>query len=304
MEPVVAAHQFCRDVCIERGEPMVGTGNLADRIIMLAWPRGKWRVPRYESVDMSPALAKAIQAAMAADVHVALVDRVGDSDRVAKIQADGIVGSYADETALAAAIDRYVAGEPLEGTPDPRTVILCCTDSRRDACCARFGFAAFKALRDQADPTRFSVLQCTHIGGCRFAASIAVLPVRQRYGRLSPEQVPDFLAAIGQGQIYLPAFRGRAGLPETAQLAEHATMSWAAEHGIVPAGVVLRGGVWPDTGEGAEGEEIVRETVAGTARLRITLQSRSGPMTGTCAGLSEPPNMKPRWHVANLDRIG
>lgn len=294
------AHAFCRDICLERGEPLVGTGTVAERTILVAWPRGKWRVPRFESVDMSPALSQAIEAAMAADIHVALVDRVGDTAAVPQLQADGIVGRYDSEAGMAAAIERYTAGEPLVGRPDTRSVILCCTDSRRDACCARYGFATYKALRDAINPARFNLLQATHVGGCRFAASLVVLPQQQRYGRLTPEQVPDFLAALTAGDVYLPAFRGRSGLPETAQLAEHAGMEWAQQRGLPWRDVVLGEGSWPDQGQGADGEEIVREVIAGPARLRLVLQARLAPRHGTCTALAQPPELHPRWYVASL----
>lgn len=295
------AHQFCRDVCLERGEPMPGTGSFAQRVILVAWPRGKWRLPRFESVDMPPVLSLAIQQAMKAGVHVALVDRVGETDQIAQVQADGIVANYPGPEALAGAIERFVAGEPLAGIRDDRPVVLTCTDSRRDACCARYGFSTYKALKDAIDPVAINLLQCTHIGGCRFAASLVVLPQRHRYGRLSPEQVPGFVAALTAGEIYLPAFRGRADIPETAQVAEHASMSWAQAHGLPWQDIGLAATHWPD--EGDDGAEFACEARAGSARLRIALRAQMGPMQGACTSLSEPPEMKVRWHVTSVSQI-
>ena len=195
----MSRHVFCRDVCLERGEPLAGTGKMAQRHLLVRWPRGKWRVPRFESADMSPDLREAIRLAMQSGAHVALVDRVGQTGTIPQLQSDGVAANYESEAEMVAAITRWTAGEPLVGTPDTRIIILCCTDSRRDACCARYGFATYKALAEAVDPARFNLLQSTHVGGCRFAASLVVLPQRQRYGRVGPEDATAFLVLHRRG---------------------------------------------------------------------------------------------------------
>jgi hypothetical protein len=64
----MSKHVFCRTLALERGEPHEGTGRLSPRFLMLAWPKGKWRVPRFASIDMSPALGDAIRDAMQSQV--------------------------------------------------------------------------------------------------------------------------------------------------------------------------------------------------------------------------------------------
>src|SRR5690554_2949632 len=194
----MASHVFCRDLCLERDEPHEGTGDAPERALLLAWPRAKWRTPRWESVDMSAALATSIHRAALAKIHVALVDQIGDSESLPQLMAqpEAVSASFASEQALIEAIDAYVEGVVFPGTPDPRTTIVVCTDSRRDACCARYGFSTYKALVAIADPTKFHIVQATHIGGCRFAASVIVLPHRQRYGRMTAGQAPAFLESL------------------------------------------------------------------------------------------------------------
>ncbi|GLQ56782.1 sucrase ferredoxin [Devosia nitrariae] len=293
----MAGHVFCRDLCLERGEPLPGTGNLAERVLLLAWPRGKWRVPRFESVGMDEPLREAVRLAMKAGIHVALVDRVGESDALPSLQADGIAADFPDQQALAQAISHFTAGEMFEGRADPRTVVLCCTDSRRDACCARYGFATFKTLKAAADPGRFNLLQATHVGGCRFAASLVVLPQRQRYGRVAPEEADEFLATLARGDIYLPAYRGRPGLPQTAQVAEHAAMAWAQAHGLPQASVSLPDIAWPDD-EAAGAEFAVTVTAAGTP-LSMRLGAEAIPVHGRCDALAagKEPEITARWRV-------
>lgn len=226
-------HVFCTDLCRERGEPLEGLGDAPQRILMLAWPRGKWRTLRWESVDMSPELSRALQEASEAGLHVALVDKVEAPCSLPTLHAlpENVFADFAEQTDLIAAIRTYVDGRLFEGQVETRPTIICCTDSRRDACCARHGFSTYKALVAIADPTQFHIVQATHIGGCRFAASLVVMPQRQRYGRMSAGLAPAFLAALERGEIYLPAYRGRSGQPEPAQIAELAAMRWAAERG-------------------------------------------------------------------------
>lgn len=293
----MSKHLFCRDVCLERGEPLPGTGNMAERFIFVRWPRGKWRVPRFESADMGPALSRAVQGAMKQGIHVALVDRVGETDTLPMLQANGVVADFESEDDLAAAIERVTAGEKLVGRPDPRPILLCCTDSRRDACCARFGFATYKALVAAADPAEIQILQATHVGGCRFAASLVLLPVQRRYARLTPEQVPEFLATIRRGDIYLPAYRGQAGLPEAAQVAQHAAMVWSANHS--PGATVQMEAVeWP---EPVDGLDFVAPLRIGGQRYDVHMRTEIIPVSGRCTALTEEePELTPRWRALDV----
>ena len=135
-------HVFCTDLCLARGEPLAGTGDAPERVLMLAWPRGKWRNPRWQSVDMSWPLGQALHEAMEAGIHVALVDKVEATAALPMLHAmpENVQADFDDEASLIAAIRDYVRGNVFAGRPDARTTILCCTDSRRDACCARNGF--------------------------------------------------------------------------------------------------------------------------------------------------------------------
>ncbi|ODT81796.1 MAG: hypothetical protein ABS76_10080 [Pelagibacterium sp. SCN 64-44] len=279
----MAGHVFCSDVCRERGEPLAGTGDAPERVLMLAWPRGKWRVPRWESVDMGEALKKALHDAVQSDIHLALVDKVESETDLPTLHAlpENIRADFADEDAIVAAIRAYVKGTVFSGTRDPRTTILCCTDSRRDACCARHGFSTYKALVAAADPARFHVVQATHLGGCRFAASLVVMPQRQRYGRMSAGQAPAFLDALERGAVYLPAYKGRTDQPEPMQVAEIAAMGWAQDHGLDMDAVVLDAPALPHTVP--EGTSLTLGAAIGSTRLAIRLSARRFLMQGNCS---------------------
>ena len=283
----MAKHVFCSDLCSERGEPLAGTGDAPQRILMLAWPRGKWRTPRWESVDMSPALAEALHDASHGGLHVALVDKVEASGTLPTLHVlpENVFADFAGDDELIAAIRAYAAGTVFAGRPDPRSTILCCTDSRRDACCARHGFSTYKALVVEADPARFNIVQATHIGGCRFAASLVVMPRRERYGRMTAAQAPDFLTALGRDEVYLPAYKGRTDQPEPLQVAELAAMSWARSNGHRVADVRLDPASLPD--DARDGATLVLTAAVGAARLAIHMHAQSFLVQGNCTTVAE-----------------
>jgi hypothetical protein len=288
-------HVFCTDICRERGEPLAGTGDAPNRILMLAWPRGKWRTPRWESVDMSPELSATLHDAAHAGLHVALVDKVEAEGSLPTLHAlpENTFDDFPDEADLIATIKNYVAGDVFSGTRDERPTILCCTDSRRDACCARYGFATYKALVAQPDAARFNIVQATHLGGCRFAASLVVMPQRQRYGRVTPDQAASLLAALDRNEVYLPAFKGRTDQPEPAQVAELAALQWAQEHGAPTGSVTLDGDI-PD--DAADGQALTLKALVSGHHLAVRMHAQNFRVQGNCGIVArDGGNEELRW---------
>jgi len=223
----MAPRIFCRDLCLESGEPAAGLGASPISYVLLHWPRGSWRVPRIRSHLMPETLGKAILAANASGIHVALVD----GDEIG-FTHEGFIRRSVTPQEAEELLRHLAVGGSLEGERDERMIVVCCTDGKQDPCCARYGFSTWRALRQAADPTRFRILQSTHLGGCRFAASLVVLPQRARYSRLEPTQVGDFLACLERASPYLPAYRGNPALAPPRQAAELAVLLWAARSGI------------------------------------------------------------------------
>lgn len=298
----MSKHVFCRTLTLERGEPHQGTGTLRDRYLMLAWPKGKWRVPRFEAADMSAELGQAVRRAMQSDTTDNAVELVegsaGQTLPTLFAYPEGRIAEPASEAELVSLIDAWTAGTPLPGPKDDRITILCCTDAKRDACCARFGFATFKALVDAADPAQFNILQSTHLGGCRFAASLIVLPTGQRYGRLAPDEVQAFLAALRAGEVYLPASRGNPALDEPAQVAELAVLRWGAERGHAQKSAALLERQAIDDGN-------LRFTArSGGAQLSVPVAASTFLMNGTCSDIGvEPPEITRRWIAGPVQQL-
>lgn len=96
-------------------------------------------------------------------------------------------------------------------------LLLVCTNGSRDRCCAEYGrpIAARLAQRWPA-----STWETTHLGGHRFAGTLLALPSGIALGRLNPDTAITACEELLGGGHPLESSRGRAGLPEAAQVAE------------------------------------------------------------------------------------
>jgi len=102
-------------------------------------------------------------------------------------------------------------------------LVLVCTHGRRDPCCARLGVPVFRELaRDLAKDHPDRVLQTTHLGGHRFAATLVLLPHGYTYGRLDVAAARRVVRGYVAGRLTdLDRLRGRSCYPTDVQAAEY-----------------------------------------------------------------------------------
>jgi len=115
--------------------------------------------------------------------------------------------------------------EPALGRPDPATVLLVCTNGRRDACCARRGRAAVAELAAAGH----EVWETSHVGGHRFSPTVLRLPDAWVFGGPSATQLTT------------AACRGRTALPPAAQAAELAVLAARGSVHPAPLAVTAKG---------------------------------------------------------------
>jgi hypothetical protein len=120
---------------------------------------------------------------------------------------------------LAAAADGPL---PPWGTMTREPLLLVCTNARRDVCCALEGRPVAEALA--ADPAYAErVLEVSHLGGHRFAATALLLPWGHCFGRLDADSARTVLDAADEGRLApLHHHRGRGSASQPAQVAAHA----------------------------------------------------------------------------------
>jgi hypothetical protein len=94
---------------------------------------------------------------------------------------------------------------------------LVCTHGRRDKCCAKFGYALYKHLRQRAGA---SVWQSSHVGGDRFAANLLCFPHGLFYAHATGESGAHIVEEYGRGRVVLENYRGRACYSQQLQAAE------------------------------------------------------------------------------------
>nr|WP_245627721.1 sucrase ferredoxin [Actinomadura oligospora] len=218
------------------------------------------------------ALARAVRDALAAGVRPQLIRRAGRGRRPTpplRVYVGWSQGSDVwletrelDDHAELASLDLAavaVGRPPGWGEPVGEPVFLVCTHGRRNACCARTGAPLARSLT-----ARFGdlVWETTHVGGDRYAANLVCLPHAVYYGNLGPDDAEKAVSAYLDGEVVLDRLRGRAGLPEAAQAAEHAVR---AETGVLEVT-----GVTVETLSGASPYEAV--VSSGDRRYRVVVE--------------------------------
>ena len=183
-------------------------------------------------------------------------------------------GWFADEREL---VD--VVGDPSAGAPADGPLFLVCTHGRHDTCCAVRGrplAAAFAAAAPDA------TWECSHVGGCRFAAAAVLLPHGIVLARVPPEDAAGIAARYAGGLLPESGIRGRASLPPVVQAAQHHAREATGDHGVdtlVP--VDVRGdaaGTWHVTFADPAATVVLRQRQVATGRPLTCAATRPGTM--------------------------
>ncbi|TDD78052.1 sucrase ferredoxin [Actinomadura rubrisoli] len=209
--------------------PCLASATTKARSWLLIEHPGPWPERVEELAEPAP-IAEAVRAARAAGVRPQLIRRPGRRRGTPPIQVYAAFSRGTEvwmegrELADPAELAELDLGALAAGTPPgfgdlvAGPVLLVCTHGRRNACCARTGAPLARALSERFD--RF-VWETTHVGGDRFAANLVCLPHGLSYGDLGETEALAAVDAYLRGEVVLDRLRGRAGLPEPWQAAEH-----------------------------------------------------------------------------------
>ncbi|MDT7602977.1 MAG: hypothetical protein QOF61_974 [Acidobacteriota bacterium] len=220
---------YCAELSRGSGEQVFGTASTGEVWLLVEYPYG-WGAHALESSALSPAvkshlsdLLKTIPRSRLLFIkqHARPDGRFNFFVVRAREQRPYVVeltlSDYEDLRSVNVAA--IAAGESTGGgvlMRDP--LYLVCTHGRRDKCCAKFGYALYKHLRERAGA---SVWQSSHVGGDRFAANLLCFPHGLFYAHVTHEAGARIMEEYGRGRIVLENYRGRACYTQQLQAAEY-----------------------------------------------------------------------------------
>jgi hypothetical protein len=207
---------FCSRDDLVRGAPAAGTGVRAQTYVFLPVAKRLWRAR-----EMNTGWATAEQLAAIAEARRGgAVTRLYNPPKAAG-DAPILIHAAPGRTppaALAGLLDAFAGRWPVEAGPKPRLAV--CTHGTRDRCCAKFGFAAFSAARAlfEAGASPFEPIECSHLGGDRFAATGIFFPSGSMYAHLDSQDLAALTALEAAGRLDPTHYRGRVFEGPVAQL--------------------------------------------------------------------------------------
>lgn len=212
----------CSFLAEAAGDPREGTAPPASGWLLVEHPEPWGRNALTQSGLGSGTVAALSDWAVAHGARVALIRRPGRRDRsvtarrwfrIESRQGHEAIrtGTFTAQAELVAALD--VPGESFAGA-----LQLVCTHGRHDPCCAVRGraLAATLAAADAA-----GTWECSHVGGCRFAPVLVLLPHGFTLGGVPADEAVRIVRDYRAGTIDPHWVRGRASLPPAAQAAQY-----------------------------------------------------------------------------------
>lgn len=182
-----------------------------------------WSARALTSPALTPS-ARAIIAAIAdADISVILCrTRTAPAQRnrywFARVGAARTRTGWLDDLAEHLAKGGRPDDAPGHDLAEP--VLLVCVNGKRDQCCAIEGRALVRDIAARDAALAKQVLECSHLGGHRFAPTALLLPRGDVHGRVYADDAASILSAAVNGCTYLPTLRGTPSLPQPLQAAE------------------------------------------------------------------------------------
>jgi hypothetical protein len=300
----MTGQRFCAVESLEAGDPLPGTGTHPQCNLLISWPRKTWSRNLRIANDMAPALVDQIESLVAGGRRVNLIHRRSWPENRHRLYLfPENLWLDVDREALPELLDALANRQPLtRWSPESliSSLILCCTHGKKDKCCAKFGYRTYRALareaRQQQSP--FEVWESSHLGGCRLAASVMVLPALRKYGRISEQDVAPLITQEASGRPYLPCYRGSGRLTPAQQCAEIAVLERLEKEGV---GADLQ---IDDAVPQQDGAVVVtvswQAEQASTGQFDARCETREIRRVDTCADLNEGPSVSRCWFVSRL----
>jgi hypothetical protein len=212
---------YVADAAHDRRE---GTAPPADRWFLMEHP-GPWgRIPVTQS-GLDPATVTAVlDWTRENDGRVLLIRRPSGPGRVPSsslrrwYRVDSRPGHESIRTGTVADERDLRIGLHDHGDPHDGPLQLVCAHGRHDTCCAVRGRPLAAALA-ATDPD--GTWECSHIGGCRFAPALVLLPHGFTFGGVPVGEAAALVKSYAGGVLDSRWLRGRTSYPPVVQAAQH-----------------------------------------------------------------------------------
>ncbi|BCJ36407.1 sucrase ferredoxin [Actinocatenispora thailandica] len=212
----------CSFLAEAAGDPREGTAPPAEGWLLIEHP-GPWGRDALATSGLGPTTVAALsQWAGAHGARLGLIRRPGRRGRSARVRrwfrVDSRQGHEAIRTGTFETGPGLVAALGAAGDGVAGPLQLVCAHGRHDPCCAVRGRALAATLAAD-DPA--GTWECSHVGGCRFAPVLVLLPHGFTLGGVPTTEAVRIVRAYRAGTIDPRWLRGRSSLPPAAQAAQY-----------------------------------------------------------------------------------
>ncbi|MFI9450112.1 sucrase ferredoxin [Amycolatopsis sp. NPDC052450] len=224
----------CADLAEAAGDPGEGTAPPAGHWLLIEHP-GPWGRLALKESGIDPAAVASLSSwARRVNGRIALIRRVARRTearerrhRWFRIDArpgheEIRAGEFTDAAELALATSARG-----RGWPDP--LALVCVHGRHDTCCAVRGRPLAAAVAADFPDAAW---ECSHLGGCRFAPSMVLLPHGFTFGGLRPGDAGGVVREYQRGTLDTKYLRGRSSFEPLVQAAHHHARAATGATGI------------------------------------------------------------------------
>ena len=292
--------ELCAEQSRQTGEPIFGTAPAETTIWLLLEYNQGWGAKAVENNDLPAPVQHWLERQLQTIPQSRLVFIKQTSAPLAQIN---FFVARVDETEqklyhqtltayedlLALDLNPYLTGSPSVAPFQVDTsLLLVCTNGKRDRCCSKFGLPLVAQLTEAAAPDQ--VWQSSHLGGHRWSPVVAVFPQGVYYRLLDPErEIHLLLQAVGENRIMLDGYRGRNCYSGPVQAAEYFIRRQTGRTDLdsfLLSDSCLEGGIWQVTFVDQAGKK--------KYHIRLVVEEEEPVLIGCTMGKSK---VEPRYRL-------
>ena len=194
---------FCSILAEAEGEPVEGTAPEKDSAILLPAQKTFWHIDsakeKLKSFSMHTDLGQAV-----ASFNCPLIVYYSPNEL-----SENLI-FVADSSGI-----KCFSDTGLKVEREVKQLFAVCTDGKKDPCCSKFGIPIAKLFMKECTKDQYALsFQTSHIGGCRFAATVICFPSGNSYGRIHPDHVNEIVTSEKNRSVVSKIFRGNVFVSE------------------------------------------------------------------------------------------